>query len=69
MIRAALLSLALLLPGCATIKGGPQKLAETTCYFGFLTAIPIAGAIAGPAICSFGVNELEEPEEEDDLDV
>jgi hypothetical protein len=50
--------------GCASISS-PQRLAENTCTFAFLAGIPFAGPLLGPLVCSFGVDGMEEDEEDE----
>ena len=61
------LLVSVLLTGCATFEAGPRRVAENTCSFVFLASIPVAGPIIGPLLCSFGLDEI--PEDEEDVDV
>lgn len=51
--RGFFILLGLLLAGCATLEAGPHRTAENTCNFLFLAAL-----------CSFGVEEIAEEEDE-----
>ena len=61
-MKAAVLA-ALLLTGCATFEAGPRRVAENTCSFLFLAAVPVAGPVLA-GLCTFGVEEI--PEEDDE---
>lgn len=62
------LLLALSVSGCETLT--PRQNLENACIFAFLAGIPIVGPIAGPWLCTFGIDLAlpaeDEDEEEDD---